>query len=137
MRPSPDTPSRHDARHRLTCLTFPPVRFIPSPSDTPASGHAHHRPGRCTGPHPVCDSLWPPKTPENRYRRSPLRRWTESRPQRLVAVPLESVAQLISPAHLSTWTRDSRGRHDMLSPGPCLLSLPDPLRMFSPGPIET
>src|SRR5919106_245976 len=133
MRPSPDTPSHHDERCRLTCLTLPPLRFIPSPTDTPASGHAHHRPGRCTGPRPVCDSLWPPKTPENRHRRSLPRRSTESRPQRLVAVPLESVAQPTSPPRLSTWTGDFRDRHDTFSPDPCLLSLPDPLRMFSPG----
>jgi hypothetical protein len=77
--------------------------LMPSPTDTPASGHAYHHPGTCIGPLPVFDSRWTPKTHETPYRTCPPRLSTESRPQRLASVPLELVAQPIAPPHMKAW----------------------------------
>src|SRR5882724_8945027 len=94
----------------------PPVvgRLSPSSTDTPVSDHALRHPGMCTRHRSVCDSLWTPKTHENPYRSYPPHRSTESQPQRLAAVPLESVAQSSSPHHLNTGLGRVQDLHDIL-----------------------
>jgi hypothetical protein len=80
----------------------PDGRPTASPTDTLASGRAPRRPGTYTGHRSVCDSLWTPKTHESLYRSYRLRRSTESRPQKLAAAPLASVAQSRFPPILTT-----------------------------------
>jgi hypothetical protein len=89
-------------------------RPIASPTDTLASGRAPRRPGTYTGHRSVCDSLWTPKTHESLYRSYRLRRSTESRPQKLAAVPLASVAQSRSPPGLTTGLGRFQDLYDIL-----------------------
>jgi hypothetical protein len=89
-------------------------RPIASPTDTLASGRAPRRPCTYTGHRSVCDSLWTPKTHESLYRSCRLRRSTESRPQKLAAVPLASVAQSCSPPVLTTGLGRFQDLYDIL-----------------------